>query len=140
MRFWLNSRKRLRDLIRSDMWHQKRSKYGNIETMYDGTLYRSRSEAIYAKWLDSEKRLGRVTSWRYEIPIELNVQGGKKLWDYMCDFEVIFPGGRVELHEVKGKWTAIARAKVKHVKLQYNRIVKIIEARDLLTTPRRDYS
>ena len=114
------------------MWYKnRRNKFGNVETEYGGILFRSRSEANYAMWLDSEKRLGRILSWRYEVPIELHVKGGKLLWTYHVDFEVMFPNKRIEFHEVKGQWTDVARAKVKHVKLEYNRVVKIIKASDL---------
>lgn len=99
--------------------------------MYDGTLYRSQAESRYAMWLDSEKRLGRIKSWKYEVRIELHVLGGKKLCDYLLDFEVTFPNGRVEWHEVKGVMTPVAAMKLKHTRLEYNKIVKVIKASDL---------
>lgn len=107
------------------MW--RRSKFGNIETKYAGILFRSKLEAGHALWLDSEKRKGRVKSWRYEVAIPLHAKGGKKIGDYVMDFIVDFFDGRQELHECKGVATALWRWKWKHLKLEYpNKITKVI--------------
>lgn len=104
-----------------------RPKFGNVETFYKGILFRSKLEANYAMFLDSEKRKGRITSWKYEVAIPLHAKGGKKVGEYQVDFQVEFPDKHIEWHECKGRWTDIARWKVKHCRLEYsNRVLKII--------------
>ena len=97
----------------------RRRKFGNVETEYRGVLYRSRSEANYAIFLDSEKQKGRIKSWRYEVAIPLHVKGGKKVGDYIVDFLILYPDDHQEFHEIKGVATSIWRWKWKHAKLEY---------------------
>ena len=133
------------------MWPKKRSKYGNIKTVYRGIFFRSRSEAHYAMFLDSEKRegiinyamfldsekrKGIITRWEYEVPVKLHTSSGKKIGNYVVDFFVQLQDGREEWVEIKGgkrMETALWRWKWKHAKLEYpERIWKVIRAKDLL--------
>ena len=103
-----------------------RPKFGNVETKVLGILFRSKLEANHALYLESERQKGRIKGWRYEVPIALHAKGGGKVGDYIVDFEVDM-GDYKEWHEVKGMWTDLARWKVKHCRLEYNRIVRIIK-------------
>lgn len=91
-------------------------------------LYRSRAEANYAMWLDSEKKAGKINSWEYEQNISLEVNG-KKICDVMWDFLVTFANEHKEYHEMKGKKTDLFRLKEKLFRALYPNIyLKVIDA------------
>lgn len=72
-----------------------------------GTM--NKTEAAYADILEAERIAGRIHSWHYE-------RVTFKLADdcrYTPDFQVVYPDGLVEYHEVKGFWEDDALAKIK---------------------------
>lgn len=59
----------------------------------------NRTEAAYARLLESDKAAGRVVCWWFES-LKLKIADGA-CW-YTPDFLVLLPDGTLELHEVKG--------------------------------------
>lgn len=108
----------------------KPSKFGNIKTDYEGDSYDSRSEARYAKQLDTLKNAKndaqRVVKWERQIkyPFELN---GVNMGHYRLDFLVEYADGRIEHVDVKGVRTPVYSLK-KKMMLAFHGI-KIIEVK-----------
>ena len=63
-----------------------------------GSLYASKLEARYAQQLDWRQAAGELTRWWYEA---LKLRLAARCW-YTPDFLVLYPDGRLELHETKG--------------------------------------
>ena len=72
------------------------------------THWKSKTEAMYAFYLDYQKTTGEISKWEYEglkfkIGDASEVEGGKRSGAYFTpDFLVVFPDGHMELHEIKG--------------------------------------
>jgi hypothetical protein len=77
-----------------------RSKKGTRPDL--GVFFRSRWEANYARFLNLLKSQGKIVGWRYEARTFVFEAIKRGTRSYTPDFEVTFPGGRVEWHEVKG--------------------------------------
>jgi hypothetical protein len=76
----------------------RRSKYGNVRSVYDGRTYVSKLEARHAAELDLLKRAGEIRGW---LPaISLPIPGTKRRM--IVDFLVIRSNGALELHDTKG--------------------------------------
>jgi hypothetical protein len=71
--------------------------------------YKSKLEAAYALWLDSQLLRGTIREWAYE-PESLRL--GQGAW-YKPDFRVVTTDGFVEMHETKGFWREAARLRIK---------------------------
>lgn len=87
------------------------SKYRNTATEYNGKTYHSMAEAEYAGTLDQLKRAGEVREWTRQVKYPLKV-GGTFIANYIADFHVTLADGTVEVHEVKGAMTEVARMKL----------------------------
>ena len=66
-------------------------------------------EKRYAVYLDIQKIVGEIISWKFE-PIKLRLA---KATFYQPDFLVVMPNHRIELRETKGFWEDDARVKIK---------------------------
>jgi len=94
----------------------KKGKYGNYSATYNGFVYMSRKEALYAAELDTLKKAyypkDRVVKVEQQVNVDLIVNG-KKVARIIPDFRVTFADGRVEWHEVKspGTMTPVWRVK-----------------------------
>ena len=94
----------------------KKGKYGNHSATYDGNVFDSRKEALYAAELDLLKKArlpkDRVVKVESQVNVDLMVNG-KKVCRIIPDFRVTFADGHVEWHEVKshGTMTAVWRVK-----------------------------
>lgn len=90
---------------------QKQAK--NIPAMYAmgrlkaGTM--NKTEAAYAKHLESLKQIGQVLWYAFE---PMNLKLADKCF-YRVDFMVMVKTGQLECHEVKGFWTDDALVKIK---------------------------
>lgn len=86
----------------------KRSKYGNKKTEYNGRTYHSKKEALYAEGLDTamhaKDEKERVVSWKPQVRYDI-VVNGQKICAYILDFLVEYGDGRVEYVDVKSKGT-----------------------------------
>lgn len=68
----------------------------------DNMFFRSRWEANYARYLNLLVKRGEVLSWEYEPKTFTFDAISRGTRAYTPDFRVVFDGGRVEWHEVKG--------------------------------------
>lgn len=106
----------------------KKSKYGNLKTEYNGTVFMSKKEANYAKELDfckkSHDKSSRVVSYEMQVPYQI-ILNGIKICKYLADFKVLYADDRIEIVDVKGVKTQTYRLKKKLVEAQYG--IKIIE-------------
>lgn len=107
---------------------ERRSKYGNVHTEYNGRIYHSAKEAEYAKMLDTLRRAtddkDRVIRVETQVPFRIRVKG-KPICKYLLDFKVTYADGRVEYVDVKGVRTDVYKLKKKLVEALFP--VTIIE-------------
>jgi hypothetical protein len=76
----------------------RRSKYRNVQTVYDGRLYASKLEAEHAAELDMQKRAGLIRGWVPQVSMSiLNTQ--RRI---VIDFLVVKTDGTFELQDTKG--------------------------------------
>jgi hypothetical protein len=68
----------------------------NIPTNYNGTLYPSKAEAMYAEYLDSLLKNKQIKWWKRQVRFQVE---GDKRYTVIADFLVF--SEREEIHEVK---------------------------------------
>ena len=102
----------------------KRSKFGNIRTVYNNFTFDSKHEARYARDLDLRLKAKDVKSYEKQVkfPVIINEI---KICDYIADFVVEHTDGRQEVIDCKGMLTDVYRLKKKLVEAIYK--VKIVE-------------
>lgn len=91
-----------------------KSKYRNVPTVVDGIRFDSKAEAAHFHEIVRLHLAGEVTSYLRQVPFDL--PGGIRYW---ADFVVFKANGCVEIHEVKGMWTDVARLKWRQVDFLY---------------------
>lgn len=69
----------------------------------------NKTEAAYAKYLETQKQFGDVEWYEFE---PMNLRLADKCF-YAIDFLVMLKNGQLECHEVKGYWTDDALVKIK---------------------------
>lgn len=98
------------DLISNDMIclcgivkgsDEKRAKYHNRSTVYNGISYHSALESFYAAELDYRVRAKDIKSWERQIKLDLKVNG-QHITNYYIDFLVYHNDGSREFVECKG--------------------------------------
>jgi predicted nuclease of restriction endonuclease-like RecB superfamily len=89
-----------------------RSNRGAVRTEYRGTVYASKSEANYARYLDALVKAKKVSSWEGQVRVSL-VVNGSKVCVMVPDFLVTHRNGRAEYVEVKGFETPVYKLKRK---------------------------
>jgi len=75
----------------------------------------NKTEAAYARHLETRKRVGEVLWYRFE-GLKLRLADNTF---YSPDFAVMLADGSLECHEVKGFWVDDARVKIKVAADQY---------------------
>jgi len=75
----------------------------------------NQTEAAYSRKLELMKAAGEIVWYRFE---GLKFRLADNTF-YTPDFAVMFAGGLLEAHEVKGHWTDDARVKIKVAAEQY---------------------
>lgn len=103
----------------------KRNKYGAKRTPYRGVVYDSKMESDYAKSLDRMVAAGLVDKWERQVQFPLVVNGAL-VARYVADFRVLRPDGASEVHEVKGRWTAGSKAKLRLFEALYPDIPLVV--------------
>jgi hypothetical protein len=90
------------------------SKYGNMDTEYNGVVYDSKKEAQYAYTLDRLLYGKFISKWERQIRYNLAVNG-VKICAYVLDFKVYHLDGYIEYVDIKGmkKGAAYQMFKVK---------------------------
>lgn len=118
----------MKNYLKTNPRQDRRSKYGNLKTEYNGTIFMSKKEAQYATLLDSLKKASkfseRVVCYQMQVPFQVELNG-KKICKYLLDFKVVYGDGRVEHVDVKGVRTGVYRIKKKLVEAQFG--IEIIE-------------
>lgn len=80
-----------------------------------GVYFRSRWEANYARHLNALVRAGALSGWLYE-PCTFWFDAIKRgTRSYTPDFELLYPDGRREFHEVKGWMDATSATRLKRM-------------------------
>ncbi len=69
----------------------------------------NKTEAAYSGVLEALKQSGEVLWWAFEGMTFKLAEGSR----YTPDFNVMYPDGRMEMHEVKGRWIDDAKTKIK---------------------------
>lgn len=117
-----------KNYLKTNPQQDRKSKYGNIKTEYNGTVFMSKKEANYAMELDLRKKAvkesDRVVSYEMQVPYKI-VVNGKHICKYLADFRVLYADGHTEVVDVKGVRTNIYTMKKKLVEALYP--IEIIE-------------
>lgn len=102
----------------------KTSKYRAVKTEIDGIIFDSKKEARHYSELKLLQNAGIISKIELQIKFPIEVCG-KKICSYICDFQITYPDGHIEIIDVKGMKTRIYILKKKLVEAIYN--IKIIE-------------
>lgn len=92
-----------------------KNKYGvsaPADRTYDGVLYASKAEAMYAQSLDLLRRAGAVKEWFRQVPFVLKVND-ILIATFVIDFRVEYSDGRIEHIEIKGMELPTYKLKLK---------------------------
>lgn len=107
---------------------EKKSKYGNRRTEYNGRMFDSALEARHARELDLLRRMKdpkeRVTDVQYQVRYPMVIKG-QKICTYIADFVVTYADKRVEVVDAKGVLTDVYKLKKKLMKVLHS--IDIIE-------------
>lgn len=89
---------------------REKNKYGAKKEKRGGVIYHSRFEADYADELEWKRRAGEILEIKRQHKIDIRING--QHWrDYVIDFRVVLPGGKIQYIEVKGFATVDWRQK-----------------------------
>lgn len=88
---------------------------------FNGRVYHSKAEAMYARYLEGLYNKGDIRSWTPQKRIELFGENGGHVCNYYIDFVVEHNDDTIELIEVKGFETAIWNIKWKLLKDKYGK-------------------
>lgn len=117
-----------KNYLKTNPIQDRKSKYGNIKTEYNGVVFMSKKEARYAEQLDFLKKASkdheRVVSYEMQVPYKV-VVNGKHICKYLADFKVLYADGHVEIVDVKGVRTNVYSIKKKLVEALHD--IEIIE-------------
>ena len=92
------------------------SKYGAIQTVYDGIRFDSKLEARRWRELSYLQSIGQISGLERQIKFPLFV-GDVKIGDYVADFRYYMAGGFV-IEDAKGVLTPLCKWKLKHMAAQ----------------------
>lgn len=91
---------------------ERRTKYGNAQTMHQGVVYDSRLEAEVARVLDLLHKQGRIAHYERQWPYVLAPSGrGRRAVCYVADFVIADCCGRDLVLEARGYEPASSRLK-----------------------------
>lgn len=83
------------------------------------TVFLSRWEANYARYLAYQQEQGAIASWAYEPRTFLFDKAKRGTRSYTPDFLVTYPDGRHEWHEVKGWMDEASKARIERLATFY---------------------
>lgn len=106
---------------------EKRShKFNAKQKVVDGIKFDSTAESEYYGILKQRQQAGIITDLilqpRYELQPRTILPDRRTVIqpiDYVADFQITYPDGRVEVIDVKGKETELYRAKAKMFRARY---------------------
>lgn len=99
----------------------RRSKYKNQPTVVNGERFDSKAEAAYSRYLVALRQQGELVPPYFLRQVPFHLPGGVI---YRLDFLEFYPGGEVELVDIKGFMTPTSKLKLKQVEDLYD--VRII--------------
>ncbi len=79
----------------------RKSKYNNVSSCYNGYYYQSKFEASYAQELDLRIKCKDIKKWERQVVIPIYLHG-KLITNYKMDFKVYHNDGSIEYVETKG--------------------------------------
>ncbi len=101
-------------------------------TEYGGVLYASKTEAVYAAYLDREVKAKRIRWWDRQVKLPLIVND-VKVCQMLVDFRVCLKDGSCEYRETKGFVAPAFRLKLKLLRALHPEIsYVVIPAREAL--------
>jgi hypothetical protein len=119
-------------LVKANSQKKKGSKYRNTKVIIDDITFHSTKEGMYYTRLKLLKKSGEVKDFKMQVkyPVEIN---GVHITNYLLDFEVEYPDGRIEYIDVKGYdkktekfiTTDVFKLKKKMVEAIYNIEIKL---------------
>lgn len=94
------------------------SKYGSHKVQFAGIMFDSKVERDYYLLLLSRQQAGEIESFRIQpryLLLASFEKHGKKFrpTEYIADFEIHYPDGRIEVVDVKGQETPLFLLKLK---------------------------
>lgn len=96
--------------------------------------YRSKWEANYARVLEFQKQHGLIVSWAHEAKTFWFEKIKRGCRSYLPDFEVVYPDGHIEYHEVKGWYDNRSKTKTKRMAKYYPEVkLRMIFGKDYKT-------
>jgi hypothetical protein len=107
----------------------RRHKYGAKRETVDGIEFHSRLEARWYRTLRLLEHAGEISNLRLQVPFTLlDKAPGQRAATYLADF-VFMENGKTVVVEAKGKWTQVARLKMKLFRARYPDVeVRIVQA------------
>ena len=112
----------------------KRPKFNNKWTLYNGRNYQSKLEANCAKALDALVRTKIIITWFPQVSIPLTDDGTMR---HKVDFLVIYPDGQYEFLDAKGRDTADGKRTRRIAEKQNGIKVRLIKKPSEIYTPER---
>ena len=106
------------------MYFERRSKFNNKSTIYNGRSYHSAFEAGQAAELDLRMKAREFKDWVGQVRIPLTAHG-RFICNYIVDFQVNHHDGTIEYIEAKGFETEIWRLKWKIFEAQLEEEVRL---------------
>lgn len=108
-------------------------KSGWVEVGGKRFFSRSSWEVRYANRLELLKKAGEIVDWMYEpetfwFPVKRGTN------NYTPDFKVIYPGGRIEFHEVKGWMDSKSQTKIRRMAIYHPKVPLIVVDKKLFKT------
>ena len=107
-----------------------KSKYGNEQKIYNGRVYHSKREALYAQELDLLKKAGEIKEWSPQFKLSLDVNGNH-ICNYYIDFYIIDKFGKEKIAEVKGYETAEWKLKWRLCKALFGEKYELVLIKEL---------
>jgi hypothetical protein len=101
-------------------------KYKNTAIMVDGFRFDSKLEADWYKNLKAQRERGEVAWFIRQVPFDVAPSVR-----YFVDFLVVYAGGGIQLQEVKGYMTPLAKVKITVVEERYGVIIRILKRGDI---------
>jgi hypothetical protein len=107
------------------MYKRKKSKYNAKKTYIDGFKFDSKVESKYYLYLKDRKAKGEIKDFElqpsFTLQDKFKTKDGKTIRSitYIADFKVVHNDGSIEIIDVKGDATDVAKIKRKMFLLRY---------------------
>lgn len=102
--------------------YPRQSKYKAIKCEDDNRKFDSKAERAYYQKLKLLQMAGEISFFLWQVPFHL--PDGTK---YICDFQVVYPDGKIEFIDVKGVETQVFKLKKRLVEFHYPVQIKVVK-------------